>query len=541
TKHYSIRPNLGNLMIQKRSITLTSPSLSKTYDGTAIANYDDSDPFLHENQGVEVGGDGLALYSGDYLKVTFQNVGKYHAGTYQNSFNYKICRMVQGEEVDVENNYNVSTAFGTLTINKKPLTYTVDSQQFDYDGTAHTSILPTHSGLAAGDAITFTPKATITKPSEGSVQATFDVSISNGGESRTSDYQITAGNIGSLSVKKRAITVQFHDLTNAYNGETYRLDDSPSKYDLGGDPLILDHTLDVSGGKSLKDVGSISDAPTVKVRDSSGNDVSSEYDISVLPGTITVTKAPLTVTVDPVEATFGDGGGSGANYSSYSVTSDLATGDTFNPVFGSGQIHHTAGTKLSFGYKITNASGADVTNNYKALVEGENLTLGSVVVHKRAVSLTPVFSGSNQKQYDGTPLVPSSISADNLAAGDHLENTYEFLDCPSQYTDTPQVVSIKADSVKIVNSTGSDVTDDYDITLNTTTAQILKRSLTCNIQSATQEIDSSLTVKKTFSNLLPGETIDEANLNWTISAGMVTLDESSLIIRNGNNDVTTSN
>lgn len=544
--HYAIRSDLGNLMITRRAITISSSDVSKVYDGKPIANFDPADPVLSSNDGLEIGGAGLALFSGDYIKAEFANTGKYHAGTYPNSFTYKICRMVGSEEVDVESNYDVSTSVGSLTIEKRPFSYRASDESFEFDGFSHTSKVPTYdeTSLAEGDEVNFTPSSTVTSVSDGSIRTSFSVTFSKGGENRTNDYQVI-GSQGNLSISKRPLTVKFHDLVNEYTGQAFTLSDSDSKYDLIGSlATAANHHLEITG-KSIVDVGTIVDEPVVRVLDSADHDVTSEYDLTVFPGTMTVNPRSWSLSVNSLSGiTFGDYGENGVNYdNSDALPTGLATGDELRPTWGQSVLHHTdgSGVKNAFGYSIySSLRNKDVTNNYKALVDGENLSQGSISVNKKDITITPSFADT-QKEYDGTPLKPTGVFASGLASGNRIENTYEFLNCPTDASDDFVPVSVNPSTIRIVTSTGIDVTDDYNITCEPVSVRVNKRSITCNLSKAIVGLDGNLTVTYSFSNLPASETVDAANLSWNNDGMNTTLDTSSVIIRNQSDAITTAN
>jgi uncharacterized repeat protein (TIGR02543 family) len=94
TNRFVISYETADLIINKRNVTFTSGTSSKSYDGSALTN-----------SNVEIGGDGLV---GDD-SVTFTVTGSQTAaGSSPNYFTY----VINGNA----DNYNVSTALGTLTV-----------------------------------------------------------------------------------------------------------------------------------------------------------------------------------------------------------------------------------------------------------------------------------------------------------------------------------------------------------------------------------------------------------------------------------------
>ena len=93
----NIATDYGVIAIDKRTVTLTSATDSKTYDGTALTN-----------SNVTVGGDGFADGEGATYNVTGSQL---NAGSSANTFTYAL------NSGTLANDYNISTTNGTLTVN----------------------------------------------------------------------------------------------------------------------------------------------------------------------------------------------------------------------------------------------------------------------------------------------------------------------------------------------------------------------------------------------------------------------------------------
>ena len=103
----------GELKITKRTITLTSASDSKAYDGTALTN-----------DKVTIGGDGFADGEGIDVTVTGYIVQE---GTTDNTFDFAM------DADTLEKNYNIKTAYGKLTITQG-VTHTLTITYEDENG-----------------------------------------------------------------------------------------------------------------------------------------------------------------------------------------------------------------------------------------------------------------------------------------------------------------------------------------------------------------------------------------------------------------------
>ena len=93
----------GTLTVNRRSVTLTSGDASKTYDGTPLAN-----------ETVTVDGDGFAPGEG----ATFSTASLTDAGTAPNTITYTLNDNTKA------GNYDITTAEGTLTVEKRNVTLT---------------------------------------------------------------------------------------------------------------------------------------------------------------------------------------------------------------------------------------------------------------------------------------------------------------------------------------------------------------------------------------------------------------------------------
>lgn len=131
SSEFSVTPVAGNIVINKRNVTLTSASDSKAYDGKELTNAE-----------VTVSGDGWAEGEGAEYKVTGT---RKLPGETRNSFTYTLN---EGTNAD---NYEITSVEGTLTITDRKaedeegsdkdvryeITVVAKSGNFTYDGTEH--------------------------------------------------------------------------------------------------------------------------------------------------------------------------------------------------------------------------------------------------------------------------------------------------------------------------------------------------------------------------------------------------------------------
>ena len=132
--YYVNESQTGTLTITPRSVTLTSETASKTYDGTAL-----------EKPVVTVGGDGFVEGQVKEIKATGSVT---NAGSVANTITF-----TPNKETFKEGNYAITKNEGTLTINKRSVLITSQSATKTYDGSALTrpAVTITGDGFVPGE------------------------------------------------------------------------------------------------------------------------------------------------------------------------------------------------------------------------------------------------------------------------------------------------------------------------------------------------------------------------------------------------------
>ena len=181
--------------INKKAVTITAGSASKTYDGSALTNS---------------GFTASDLETGDTHTFTVamsESSTITNAGTQDNVIATVDGVAVTAGTATAVGNYSVTAANGTLTVNRKAVTITADSDSKTYDGTPLTKNSFTASALEAGDMHSFnvvmSEGSTITNAgTQANVIATVDgVAVTAGTATEVGNYSITAAN-GTLTVNK---------------------------------------------------------------------------------------------------------------------------------------------------------------------------------------------------------------------------------------------------------------------------------------------------------------------------------------------------
>ena len=468
--------------INKKAITITADSDSKVYDGTA-----------HKKNSYSITSGGLAV--GDSIESVTVIGSQTFVG---NSNNVPDAAVIKNSsDVNVTGNYDITYTNGTLTITKKPLTITADSDTKVYDATALTNSGYTSTGLAEGDtfeSVTVTGSQTSVGSSDNEPS---EAVIKNGtNQDVTSNYNITYAN-GMLEVTGKPVTITADSDSKIYDGSSLTKNSYTNTALAEGDYI---DSVTISGSQTT--VGNSNNVPSgAVIKNSSNEDVTSSYSISYANGTLEVTGKALTITADSDSKVYD---GTELTKNGYTNTA-LAEGDYIDSVTVTGtQTVAGDGTNVPSEAVIKNSNGDDVTASYDITYVN-----GTLEVTKKAVTIT---ADDATKVYDGTALTKDSYTNSDLAAGD----TIESVTVTGSQTNAGQSANAPSEAV-IKNAADEDVTASYDITYVDGTLEVTKKPVT---------IDGITAKDKTYDGITGAE-LDYTNIDW-LACGMVDGDELSV-------------
>ena len=200
---------VAQFTIAKRSLVINPTASEATYNGNP-QNVD----------GYTVGGDGLA--DGEWIFRIGSSEKKTDVGTYT-WVCYKSAIVTNGNSNHTTDNYDITYAEGTLTINPAPLTVITASANKPYDGTPLTAggsiegFMTPSFGEHAGQMETVTFKVTGSQTEVGSSPNTYTITWN--GTAKESNYIITeeSESLGTLTVTK----VTENNATVSIEGWTY--------------------------------------------------------------------------------------------------------------------------------------------------------------------------------------------------------------------------------------------------------------------------------------------------------------------------------
>ena len=444
-KNYDITyESYGTLEITHRRISVTTGTSEWYYDG--LTHSDKTFTYNISTEYPDRIADGQSADISGYPEVRFVK-----DGTKTNDFVITV-RDALGE--DVSDNYIIDyKEYGTVKIKKSPITFEAQDGKWEFDGVEHTKPeykITSERGLGEGDSATVNIVGAITEiGTEDNIIAKVTMRSYDGFDT-TENYDITLIK-GTLEVVKRKITLTADDATKVYDGTPLTKD----SYRVTAGTVPGTHSI-----TEIDIIGTITDAGSVpNVIDESSivimlgsRDVTDCYEITLIDGTLTVTKRKLTLTAGSAEKRWD---GTPLKCPDYSISGDgVAPGQTLEC--------ETLGERTEVGIekniinkaelKITDATSRDVIKNYE-------ITYIDGTLNVRPIATVLVITESAEKKYDGTPLTcPEyryTVIDGTLPAGTEVNVTVTGTRTEVGISDNTFIIEIIID--------GNDVTRHCDI------------------------------------------------------------------------------
>jgi MBG domain (YGX type)/Bacterial Ig-like domain (group 3)/Beta-propeller repeat len=375
------------LTVTPAPLTVTANSVSRQYGA--------SDPTFTAAYSGFVNGDGPGALSGT-LTCTAGDAVSSPVGTYAIN-----CSGLSSS------NYSITFLPGTLSITPAPLTITANNASKIY-GAANPAFSATDTGFVNGDtaavlsgALSCTSAAAVSSP-----VGSYPINCSG---VSSSNYAITFVP-GALTVTPAALTIAANNATRLYGGANPAFTASSSGFVNGDNASVLIGVLSCStAATSASPVGTY---PVTCSGQSAAN-----YSITYVPGQLSVTPAPLTITANNVSRPYGQ-----ANPSSFGVTySGFVNGDTSSSLSGALSCTTTAAQSSPVGtYPIT-CMGLTSSNYAITFVPG------TLTVIKEVLSITAKFvsiAQASNGNYVVTIAVTNNgdITANRVASGIMIGN-----------------------------------------------------------------------------------------------------------------------
>ena len=397
-KYIVTEANPGTLTINKRSVTLTSGSGEKVYDGNALTNGE-----------VTVSGDGFADGEGAEYNVTGTQT---NVGSSDNKFTYTLKK---GTKAD---NYDIKTENGTLTVtpvtDKVTVTITGNTASEKYDGTEKT---------ASGYGVSISNE----KYTEADFEFKGNAEV-KGTDANTYPMGLTAANFtnkstnftnvefvvtdGSLTINKRNVTLTSATDSKVYDGTAL------TNGTVTADGFVKDEgaTYKVTGSQT--DVGTSNNTFEYTLN---GNTKLTNYNITKVEGKLTVTeneKVVVKVKGKTDSVTYDGDPHSVAGYEVVSIEIDGEATELYKEADFTfdGETNATGTDANTYPMGLSANQFSNKNGNFTN-VKFEVVEDGQLVINQRPVTLT---SASDSKPYDGTPLTKPDVTVggDGFANGE---------------------------------------------------------------------------------------------------------------------------
>lgn len=344
----------GYVKINPRSVTLTSASDEKVYDGKPLTN-----------ETVAVGGDGFADGEGATYDFTGSQTD---VGESKNVFTFEVNANTN------KDNYTFEVAIGTLKVNpvtdKVTVTVTEKSDTVTYDGKEH--IVSGYESMTADNPLydedSVEENPTVMWAAKGTNVGEYPVGIVAG------DFKNTNANFtnvefvvvdGALEITPAPVTLQAPIASKTYDGTPLKAEDYGHSFVEGLD--FADDFASISVEGSQTQAGS-SVSQIKEVVPKKGKDLKN-YKLTFLPGSLTVTKRSVLITSQSATKTYD---GSALTRPAVTITGDGFVPGELAKAEATGSITNVGSTPNAIRYTTTGAFNAA---NYSIALSVGTLTV----------------------------------------------------------------------------------------------------------------------------------------------------------------------
>ena len=405
----------GSLTITKRAVTLTSATpAEKTYDGNPL-----------EDRTVSITSGSLATGDKFVADVTGSQA---NAGSSANAFMYKLVNAA-GEELakDAEGayrNYDITKVEGVLKVNpvsdEVVVTIAGNHAEGAYNGkplTATGYSFASSNALYTSAKVAFSGENSVSRTDAGASVMDLQGKFTNADAVNFPNVRFDITN-GSVAISKAKVTLQSANLEKEYDGTAL----TNKKGGEEQTPLAVESGWAEGEGAAYTFTGSqtlVGGSPNAFSYTLNENTKEGNYDISVIPGQLTVTnrQAQYQVTVEANSSTGNTYDGvehaaTGLKTSEFTVDGQKYTVEGLNTsdpkAVNAGEYANTiSGTPV-----VKDANGNDVSSQFAV-----TLVPGKLEIAKRSVTLT---SASESRVYNGEALTNDGVTVggDGFVAGE---------------------------------------------------------------------------------------------------------------------------
>ncbi|MBP3369857.1 MAG: hypothetical protein J6L85_03805 [Clostridia bacterium] len=441
---------LGSFEVYPRNVTVQMHNAEKIYDDT---------PLMARTYRA------ARLLTGHTLtgKIIGSITEVKENGSVSSSLDKESIVVTDSSGKDITYNYSVSIIEGALAIIPRPITITTVSGTHVYDADPfmlHEINDKTYDNLVKGHSlrVEFSQYSSITEIPKGE---TFGSVLNELDPTQTkiirekdnkevqSNYDITY-DFGTLILEKREITVASHSNTWEYDGTGHE----EKGFDISEGTLVAAHGHKINEAEIISetaiDAGKYENYfYEIIIRNSRGTDVSHNYQVSRVNGTLEITPKNIVVVTDSATKQY-----DGSPLYAPNATSDgLLSGHEIILEKSKGITNVSeSGAENTYGKLVIICDGQNVTKNYKVV----DCIYGKLTVTKLPITVT---TGSAKRIYNGQPL-----SSDRGSIYPSVSGAYAQLYGNTQHTGIGEVENrCDTSKTKILDASGKDITSNFTI------------------------------------------------------------------------------
>ena len=306
----------------------------------------------------------------------------------------------------------------------------------------------------------------------GSSQNAFSVTILDGNNADVSgDYEIEYVP-GMLSVSERPISLLAGSAAKEYDGLPLR----ENSFETVAGELVEGHVVSAIVTGEITDAGTEENVVTATIRDEAGEDVTKNYAVTTLNGTLTVAARALTLQSPSAQKVYD---GTPLEKEEYTIEQgELVAGQSIQATYLSDLVN-VGKAENTFSVQIRTEAHTDVTANYDI-----TYVPGTLEIYSKEITIK---TGDASKTYDTKPL--SSEEWDVVAGAVLSTHTVE-VDCYGEITNAG--IDTNKASWRIIDEDGNDVSPNYSVTLEEGVLEVTKRSITVQTHSHTWLYDGEV-------------------------------------------------
>ena len=459
-------------------LTVTANNVSMVYGAAAL-------PTLTANYSGLVNGDTSASLTTQPTLSTTATVGCHVSGN-----PYRIT--VSGA---VDSNYSISYVFGTFTVTPASLTITANNQTKAY-GAALPTLTFGYSGFVNGDtSARLTTQPTLSTTATASSQVSGNPYSITASGAVDADYAFTYIP-GTLTVTAVPLTVTADNQTKAYGAALPTLTASYSGLVNGDTPASLANQVILSTTATA--ASHVSGNP---YSITAAGAADADYTVTCVPGTLTVTVVPLTVTADNKTKAYGAALPTlTASYSGL-VNGDTSASLTTQPTLSTTATaaSHPSGNPYSI--TVSGAADPDYTITYVS---------GTLTVTPASLAIT----ANNKTKAYGAALPTLTASYSGFINGD---TSASLTTQPTLSTTATAGSHVSGSPYSITASGAAD--PDYSITYVSGSLAVTAVPLTITANNKTKAYGAAMpTLNASYSGLVNGDTSASLTTPPTLSS-----------------------